>query len=263
MTRHDTLCDLEGLDLSDDFASWRSVLDGEGVSYAAVDSNSGTLDVGDPNVTIDVIGPCLDVVNGQSVFWWFKNESRTINGHSVVLRLTYDRVSVLFCGDLNVEGAKSLLAQPTLAGKLDAHVFKAPHHGSHEFHQPFLEAVRPQVSVISSGDDPDHGHPRAVFVGGVGLASRSTSPLVFSTEIAATFVEAGEKADEERDTSIEAEDFRTGEANAKARRLFKRRLHGMINVRTDGQAIYAARRVAASYWWESYGPLMPAQRPPD
>jgi len=34
----------------------------------------------------------------------------------------------------------------------------------------------------------------------------------------------------------------------------------MINVRTDGQRLYAARRVSASYQWESYGPLVPAER---
>lgn len=259
VTRHQSLDDLAGLDLSEGFASWRTAIANEGALYTAVDTTHGSPNVGDPEITIDVLGPRLDVVNGQPVFRWLKNGSHTINGHSVVLRLNYDRVSVLFSGDLNVEGAKHLLAEPTLVAKMDAHVFKAPHHGSHEFHRPLLEAIRPQISVISSGDAPDHGHPRAVFVGGVGSASRSTSPLVFSTEIAATFVEAGQEIDREEDTSLENEDFRTTEVNAKARRLFKRRLHGMINVRSNGQELYAARRVAAGYWWESYGPLAPAQ----
>ena len=38
-------------------------------------------------------------------------------------------------------------------------------------------------------------------------------------------------------------------------RLFKKRLNGMINVRTDGKNLYAMRRVTAGYWWESYGPI--------
>ena len=100
------------------------------------------------------------------------------------------------------------------------------------------------MSVISSGDDPDHGHPRASLLGAVGHASRS-NPLIFATEIAATFVEAGEVAPA------------AGAAgpDAAARILFKRRLHGMINVRSDGHRLYAARRVNAGYWWESYGPI--------
>jgi len=175
--------------------------------------------------------------------------------------MIYADVSVLFSGDLNMEGAKYLLEHPATAVEMDAQVFKAPHHGSHKFHPPLLEAIRPQVSVISSGDEPDHGHPRAIFVGAVGLASRSTKPLVFSTEIAATFVEAGEKADPEPDASIEELDVRETGANAVARRIFKQRLHGMINIRTDGKLFYAARRVAAGYWWESYGPITPAPRP--
>jgi len=261
VTRHQSLDDLAGLPLSESFASWRQAIVNEGASYAAVATTDGSLDVGDPAITIDVLGPHLDVLNGEPAFRWLKNGSHTINGHSVVLRLNYDRVSVLFSGDLNIEGASHLLAEPALAAKMDAHVFKAPHHGSHEFYPPFLEAIRPQISIISSGDAPDHGHPRAAFVGGVGLASRSTRPLVFSTEIAATFVEAGQGIVPEEELSLEGEDFRTTAANARARQLFKRRLHGMINVRTDGQALYAARRVAAGYWWESYGPLVPAPRP--
>ena len=64
----------------------------------------------------------------------------------------------------------------------------------------------------------------------------------FSTEIAANFVEIdnGLGSFSIIDCSI-------------TRELFKRRLHGMINVRTDGKQIYAARRVAAGYMSEYYG----------
>jgi hypothetical protein len=37
----------------------------------------------------------------------------------------------------------------------------------------------------------------------------------------------------------------------KLRKLFKR----MINVRTDGNIMFAARRVVSSYMWESYGDI--------
>jgi competence protein ComEC len=263
VTRHDSLSDLTGLSLSSSFASWRDAIVAKGIAYSAVDTTLNSLNVGDPTITLDVLGPRLSTVSGQPAFRWFDDVSHTINGHSVVLRLNCGQVSILLSGDLNVEGAQHLLADPVLASKMDAHVFKAPHHGSHEFHPPFLEAIRPQISVISSGDDPDHGHPRAVFVGGVGQASRSTSPLVFSTEIAATFVEVGEGTDTRGEASLDEVDASTPEGSAQARWLFKRRLHGMINIRTDGQKLFAARRVAAGYWWESYGPLTPAPRPTD
>jgi hypothetical protein len=260
-TRRDRLDDLAGQDLSDSFDSWRQAIVDEEASYNAADISTGSLDVGDPEITIKGLGPRIEVKDEKSVYRWFKRPDLTINAHSVVLLMNYRDVSVLFSGDLNMEGSKYLLEYPAIAIEMDAQVFKAPHHGSHKFYLPLLEAIRPQVSIISSGDEPDHGHPRAIFVGAVGLAARSTKPLVFSTEIAATFVEAGEKADPESDVSLEVLDVRETVTNDVARRVFKRRLHGMINIRTDGKRLYAALRVASGYWWESYGPITPAPRP--
>ena len=50
-------------------------------------------------------------------------------------------------------------------------------------------------------------------------------------------------------------DFSKSDANAIARQRFKKVLSGIINVRTDGEDIYAARRVRAGYQWELYGPI--------
>jgi hypothetical protein len=253
VTRHDSLDDLNGLALSDSFDKWRQAVANERTPYNAVDSTTGVIDIGDPDVTIEVLGPRLDIYGGKPVYRWLNGEAPTINGHSVVLRLNYGDVSALFSGDLNSGGAKNLLEDPSLSQKFDAHVLKSPHHGSQDFYRPFLVAVRPQISVISSGDDPDYGHPRAVFIGVIGQVSRSTMPLVFSTEIAATFVEAGVKEEQEtKDMDLKDLNIHTPDANSLARNLFKRRLHGMINVRTDGKHLYAARRVTAGYAWESY-----------
>jgi hypothetical protein len=261
-TCHDTIGDLDGLPLDDQFKSWRDSILEEGTLYDAADSTMGQIDVGDPSVSIDIIGPRLDTQRGKPVYRWLKGEAPTINGHSVVLRLTYGNVSAIFPGDINAEGSKNLFDNPNLISKFDAHVFKAPHHGSHDFHKPFLEAVNPQISTISSGDEPSHGHPRAVFVGAVGRASRSSEPLIFSTKIAATFVEEQEKETEpaEGEDRLELLDSTQPNADAIARRGFKKVLNGMINVRTDGNELYAARRVTASYKWESYGPITPAPR---
>ena len=111
-----------------------------------------------------------------------------------------------------------------------------------------------------SGDSPDHGHPRAQFLGGIGLAGRSKKPLLFSTEIAATFVDAGDKAIVDTDSvpnDLSDIDFSKANANVDAHRLFKKSLPGIINIRTDGKHIYAARRVQAGYQWESHGPIKP------
>ncbi len=250
-TYHSSTGDLNGLTLTGTFRKWIDLIEAQNIPYQAVNHNTGNYNIGDPDIQIEILGPLTDVdQNNQTRLKWFGNHSHTINGHSVFFRLIYDDVKIMFSGDMNIEGGKHILDNPAIKNKLESHVFKTPHHGSHEFHGPFIEAIRPQISVISSGDSPDHGHPRANFIGAIGLASRSKSPLVFSTEIAATFVDA-----HEIDLSglISASTLR--DDDLKKARIFKKRLHGMINVRTDGQDLYAMRRVNASYWWESYGPI--------
>jgi len=193
------------------------------------------------------------------VYRWLGSKPQTINGHSVIFTLTYGNVSFLMSGDLNKIAAECLLKDQTLRCNMDAHVLKAPHHGSNDFDVEWLNAVNPQITVISSGDEPDHGHPRANFIGFCGKASRSREPLIFSTEIATTFKDVD---DDLRDIFITDEDHKVLDdtAMSKLRLLYKRRLHGMINVRTDGNKIYAARRVNAPYQWESYGDIKPSAR---
>lgn len=258
-TWHDDIRELDGLALSDGFTAWKTAIDNEGTDYRGVDTgtDNGFIDALFPDISIEILGPRFDYENQG--FRWFGDDAHTINGHSVVLGIRYEGVQALFTGDLNIPGSRYLLDDPVLSNRMGAHIFKCPHHGSHEFYGPFLDAVRPQISVISSGDTPDHGHPRAILLGAVGNASRSLQPLLFSTEIAASFADSGETIpEEEADLTLDALDFSTATANATARRLFKQRLPGIINVRTNGSDIYAARRVSAGYWWEAYGPLDPA-----
>lgn len=190
VTRHDSIADLDGEDLKSIMARWRDALDTEpGLIYRAVDSTTGVIDVGDPAVTLHVLGPRRVNQPGHSdlVYPWLGTAARTVNGHSVVLRLDFQNVRVLLPGDINARGARHLMDGQNFAAESDAHVFKAPHHGSHEYDRSFLEAVHPQVSVISSGESPDHGHPRANFLGTIGNVSRSDKPLLFSTELVAQF----------------------------------------------------------------------------
>jgi beta-lactamase superfamily II metal-dependent hydrolase len=264
ITLHDSLADLNGLQLAsgsrDTFQRWIQAVTAQGSSYRALSAANGTLDVGDPAVALEVLGPRLEP-DGQSLRW-FDDKAHTINGNSLVFRLTHRFVRTFFSGDLNEEGGDHLLSFPNAALQFNSHIFKTPHHGSHEFSQHLFDAVKPMVSVVSSGNNPDHGHPRAVFLGGLGLSGRGTAPLVFATEIAATFVDAGDSeavptpATAPSDIGFGDLDFATSAANTEARRRFKQILPGVINVRTDGREIYAFRRVQASYQWESYGPLV-------
>jgi competence protein ComEC len=84
------------------------------------------------------------------------------NNRSLVLRLTYGAVSVLFTGDIEQE-AESFLLQ---AGHdLRATILKVPHHGSRSSSsEPFVRAVDPRIVVFSVPRDSRFGHPHPTVV---------------------------------------------------------------------------------------------------
>lgn len=252
VTYHDGIADLDGEDLANRMANWREVVQAEtGLTYRAVDAATDIINVGDSDVTLRVLGPRRVTISSQPepVFPWFGSAAHTVNGHSVVLRLDYKNVRVLLPGDLNRHGARHLMEETGFPAEADAHVFKAPHHGSHEYDLGFLKGVHPQISVVSSGESPDHGHPRANFLGTIGSVSRSDEPLLFSTELVAYFAVDSDAAASDSDDDVDPTD---PAMVGQARRRFKKRLNGIINIRTDGETLYCARRVAQGYQFVTY-----------
>jgi competence protein ComEC len=83
--------------------------------------------------------------------------SERFNDHSVVLRVTLGEISFLLTGDIEAGVEQGLVAH---SSALAATVLKVPHHGGDtSSSQAFLEAVDPQVAVISVGADNRFGHP--------------------------------------------------------------------------------------------------------
>lgn len=92
----------------------------------------------------------LAVLNGS-------NGSAPANDQSIVLRLACGSVSVLFTGDAEA-GAERSLIEAGLADHAD--VLKVGHHGSNASSSlPFLQAVHPEVAIISAGRTNQYGHP--------------------------------------------------------------------------------------------------------
>ncbi|HWH08943.1 MAG TPA: MBL fold metallo-hydrolase, partial [Candidatus Thermoplasmatota archaeon] len=213
----------------------------------------------DEGVAVEVLGPIETSVDGKPGLRFLGepkgppggnaprfggySASHTINGHSIVLRLAYGGFRFLFAGDLNEESQLDILTRSR--DRLQADVFKVPHHGSADFSAGFLAAVAPVVSVVSSGDEnarKEYIHPRATLMGALGRASRTAAPLVLVTELVAFFEEKG-FVDPERHV------MKDGEAvieNGKAvtRRgvgsrfyAFRRTAFGMVKVRTDGRRL--------------------------
>ena len=214
------------------------------------------------DVRIQVLGPIADVINGKRALRYLRtpgssslSASHTINGHSVVLRLTYGNVRVLFGADLNEEAEQSLLARARSDNKsLASEVLKVPHHGSADFSPRILEAIQPVVSIISSGDEnaaKEYIHPRAGLVGAIGKYSRGTveRPLVYVTEMVAFFRRLGR---------ISAHKYVSGNPDKEqakgvhVQNGYEKTMFGIVHVRTDGARVLVATHSGRADKKEAY-----------
>lgn len=115
------------------------------------------------NMTVNPLyeGVYIDAPGDAQIdVYWPKQESsdvKELNNVSGVIRLTYGNTSFLFTGDAE-EGVEETLVDSGL--DLSATVLKCGHHGSStSTTKDFLQAVQPQLCVISCGADNRYGHP--------------------------------------------------------------------------------------------------------
>lgn len=198
----------------------------------------------------------------------------TKNGHSVIIRLQYNHVSLLLGGDLNDKSQRYLTQHYTGSDPLGelteaerramleqgqavfrSDVAKSCHHGSDRFLDDFLAFLNPLATVISSGDDETYTHPRPDTLGAIGKAGRGRRPLIFSTELARSTEDKKEIKDEQLDelsalftelkTVTDPARKKVIQARIVAiRDLLERNVavYGTINVRTDGQRVVLAQK---------------------
>jgi competence protein ComEC len=92
---------------------------------------------------------------------WERQKVR--NDDSLVLELRFGRVSMLLTGDIGHEVEKALIPQLDL---LPIVVLKAPHHGSGTSSSvDFVDAIKPDVVLISCGRGNPYGHPVPYVLG--------------------------------------------------------------------------------------------------
>ena len=265
-------------EMNEPFRRWRDALNhwaGRGpIDMRRVARGSNALDILTPEgIEIEVLGPLLTTKNGIDGLLLLGNPpegprlgveseragrrfsgvsaSHTINGHSIILRITYGQVRFLLTGDLNEQASIALrnAVDATGSPQVAAEVFKVPHHGSADFDPDFISAVAPVVSIVSSGDESarkEYIHPRATIMGALGRSSRVAEPLVFVTELVAFFEVEG-WTDPERHVvdalgSALIQDGRAVDLPPKKRRetffAFSRRAFGIVRIRTDGQRMF-------------------------
>ncbi len=103
---------------------------------------------------------------GQTLNWGDEIEVQVLNpahlfqdnnNSSIVIKLTYGKVSFLFTGDVEEEAEKEMVSR--FSTKLKSTILKVGHHGSRNSSSyDFLQSVQPRIAIISVGKNP-HGHP--------------------------------------------------------------------------------------------------------
>jgi len=91
-----------------------------------------------------------------------------VNNASIVLRITFGDVSMLFTGDLETDGGEEVILEALAEGIIDdltADVLKVGHHGSGtSTSQAWLDAVQPSIAAIEVGIGNTYGHPDAAVI---------------------------------------------------------------------------------------------------
>lgn len=101
-----------------------------------------------PNLFFEILYP-FESLEGQNI----KNTNNT----SIVARLIFNNNSFLFTGDAYKSIERKLIKENI---HLDSDILKVGHHGSKtSTSKELLEAVSPQIAVISAGRDNKYGHP--------------------------------------------------------------------------------------------------------
>lgn len=226
-------------------------------------------------MTIEVLSPVPEVrPDGSLNLAWSNSDGITKNGNSVILRIRFGKVRILLGGDLNrpfeerlLEHYTGLDPRPvTEAGRVAlvsearkrfrSDVAKACHHGSADFTSRFLEGIDAIATVVSSGDEESHCHPRPDALGALGRRGRGERPLIFSTELARSSREMIETPQAVKDKVSELLELRDQATDPAMKKAIRKKIqeaisrversvavYGAINLRTDGKRVVIAQKL--------------------
>lgn len=101
------------------------------------------------NIRIEILWPSETLIT-----------SNILNNNSLVIKLTYNKFSILFTGDIEKIAEEEIVKTYTKANKLNTNIIKIAHHGSKTSSiQEFLNLVKPQIALIGVGKNNNFGHP--------------------------------------------------------------------------------------------------------
>ena len=88
-----------------------------------------------------------------------------INNNSLVCKMVYHNISMLFTGDIEEIAERTILEKYKDSNILQATILKVAHHGSKSSSiQEFLNVVNPKIALIGVGEKNTFGHPNAIVL---------------------------------------------------------------------------------------------------
>lgn len=123
---------------------------------AALDASGATLVSPKPDTTFTLGSMTVTILAP------IEDKYSSTNDYSVVMRLDFGETSFMMTGDAEETAEQDILAKYSTE-MLDCDVLKVGHHGSDtSTSQLFLDAVSPEIALISCGVGNTYGHPYAV-----------------------------------------------------------------------------------------------------
>jgi hypothetical protein len=219
--------------------------------------------------SIKILAPIEETVDGMPALKKFGNgDAQNTNGHSILLRLDYGKTRILLTGDLNAQSQKHILNfYKDNLKELACDVVKACHHGSDDCSYEFLSTLSASATIISSGDNEGHNHPRPKIVAASALTGHLqviddnvVTPLIYSTEISRSYkisypVQLKINDDEPLNSKTKAGLAFTSNQKSRRRNLWETLcvtgiIYGLVNVRTDGKKILCATMSETKRAWD-------------
>ena len=104
------------------------------------------------NLYFDILWPSSEEVISEN----------SINNNSLVCKLSYQKFSILFTGDIEQIAEKAILEKYKGTNVLQSTILKVAHHGSESSStEEFLKAIKPKIALIGVGKNNTFGHPNA------------------------------------------------------------------------------------------------------
>lgn len=102
------------------------------------------------NLYFDILWPSSEEVISEN----------SINNNSLVCKLSYQKLSILFTGDIEQIAEKAILEKYKGTNVLQSTILKVAHHGSKSSStEEFLKAIKPKIALIGVGKNNTFGHP--------------------------------------------------------------------------------------------------------